>query len=642
MRFLIILPILLLSLSCFASVKVTRFKGTVHFWTPGSTDKKILAKYEQFPLGTTIETQPSSFVKLQFNNMATATIGPNSRVLVSHPPEANQAPLIRILKGRVRAFVDKKSNPENKVKMLLYSRSAAVGVRGTELLMSYNDQNQVTSTITFKGEVAKIKHSDQTIKKDLLTSGKRDTQLGVDQSEEALKKMDHQHSVGVRPGEFAASYPSNVRPTKAVKLSPAQFRALRKNIDLEDERSDKLLRHSPPDVIQETQSHDSEDGLRPGGHLHVGTGIYFNPPENSKFDPKTQTYVMDKKYGAVDYKTGEFVPPKEAKVHPFHGLVAINSPDDKPLKLGQFAGLVHNTISESLQTFKKVSNLEIEADGAFGYTSNVIHKFLREYRQVSAADAYMWKMQGFARHHTVANHRWELLPYISGTLNYHNRRSDAGVKKNDHAALEGGVDVKYKWQLRGRRAITEAKLYGESDYRDFRNQNQFDFFSRVLGFKILQGIKPSKNNELKMGYGLGFFRTFDDSEHGRIHSFHTEYSFRWNQFISLLFDLEFARQIDDLSENNLDISTFRLGIRMEDLPWHSELVFKLAYEFYDPTNDPTYTSAHLYSANSRLSKGLGSYWKLFVNHSYTRQNATDSDSIDFIQHEITSGVSFIF
>ena len=84
-------------------------------------------------------------------------IGPSSKVAVSQN-DPKKPKFVELLKGKIRGVVNKdgKAPAGYADKMYIQSRSASLGVRGTDFYLSYNDKNYITSNVTLKGDVKNL------------------------------------------------------------------------------------------------------------------------------------------------------------------------------------------------------------------------------------------------------------------------------------------------------------------------------------------------------------------------------------------------------------------------------------------------------------------------------------------------------
>ncbi|RZA05534.1 MAG: hypothetical protein EOP11_12605, partial [Proteobacteria bacterium] len=288
--------------------------------------------------GTTITTGPKSFVKLLFPDQTQMNIGPAStlRLEATRPGEVS---LVSLVAGQIRAKVAKdpfSSRGPSKEKLVVKTRSAAMGIRGTDFNVSYNPANRLTALITFEGHVA---------------------MANLGPNEHALRVLENDRRLQhVGPGQFSGTLADAATPSVPVRISPVQLEALRENDSFRGlgergaaapvafaspippgvdpraftggEKSGELpaplvnLGSAPPPPAEGFFDEKSKTyAPRAGGYVDLGSGRYVPPPAGSAFDPNTSTFVPPKAMGEVDPGTGMYVPPKGVQLDPVKGFV---------------------------------------------------------------------------------------------------------------------------------------------------------------------------------------------------------------------------------------------------------------------------------------------------------------------------------
>ncbi|OFZ73384.1 MAG: hypothetical protein A2451_00850, partial [Bdellovibrionales bacterium RIFOXYC2_FULL_39_8] len=298
--------------------------------------------------GTRIKTASKSFVKLLFNDKSQINVGPESEMLVNQF-EKGRPGVLSVLGGQIRAQVEKGGD---KNKLFIGTKTASMGVRGTDFSVIFNPQNNVSNTITYSGEV-------------VVAAGQKDL------SWRSLDKvMSRPEVVRIREGQFSMVNPAvSTKPTMAVKLSPAQFKVLAQNTNFaekdkkeksseRDEKKtvirsmipaglnsraamtdnnglDKMLGEELIQAVKEEKKEetsaavasnmavvevppaeglfDKESGaIAPpaGGFIDFGTGLYIPPPPGSMFDENTGVYIPPATLGSFDMDTGSYVNPE--------------------------------------------------------------------------------------------------------------------------------------------------------------------------------------------------------------------------------------------------------------------------------------------------------------------------------------------
>lgn len=105
-------------------------------------------------------TQAGSRAKVKLEN-GLITLSPNSRISIAKVVKGSQTPsLLNLTYGKMRTFFDGKKNEEankgkdpNHTQFKVKTRSAVVGVRGTDFYVGYDANKDFTTQATLKGEV---------------------------------------------------------------------------------------------------------------------------------------------------------------------------------------------------------------------------------------------------------------------------------------------------------------------------------------------------------------------------------------------------------------------------------------------------------------------------------------------------------
>lgn len=105
----------------------------------------------------TVRTSQDGGSKIQLlKDGSVITLGPSTQIIASDMAKNSPNPsTLDVSYGRVRSQISKSN--AGKIKLILKTRSATMGVRGTEFETSVNPQTGTTSNITFEGEVAMAK-----------------------------------------------------------------------------------------------------------------------------------------------------------------------------------------------------------------------------------------------------------------------------------------------------------------------------------------------------------------------------------------------------------------------------------------------------------------------------------------------------
>uniref|UniRef100_UPI002739BF7F FecR domain-containing protein n=1 Tax=Klebsiella pneumoniae TaxID=573 RepID=UPI002739BF7F len=128
-----------------------------------------------------------------------------------------EASIVDLVGGQIRAKVTKDpllggEGADAKEKMIVKTKTAAMGIRGTDFNVSFNKLNNITALVTFEGNVAMAK---------LAAEGAA--------ALAALHQPSGVQSVGA--GQFSGVQPDQPQASIPVKISPAQLDTLKGNTD---------------------------------------------------------------------------------------------------------------------------------------------------------------------------------------------------------------------------------------------------------------------------------------------------------------------------------------------------------------------------------------------------------------------------
>jgi len=328
--------------------KVIILKGEVSEYSKSSS--RLLKKGDWVYEGRSLKSSAKSFVKLLFLDKSQMSLGPNSELKIKEFPR-NKAGIINLIKGKIRAKVTKNymEIDQKKSKLFIKTKSAAMGVRGTDFQVLFNPDNKVTSLLTFEGAVAMTKIDERV----------QITQNSLEQ------RLNGREAVMVRQGQYSGSSPGKTRVSQPVKISPTQLESLRQvdqgPISQNKEKPKKETRSMlPPGVdakklaAASSNSVDSaieasvgadklkkvemntqsaiagarQEGPPPegfedrktgafapasGGFIDDQSGLYIPPPEGSAFDANAGVYVPNPEVGSVDGDTGAYIAPAGMK-----------------------------------------------------------------------------------------------------------------------------------------------------------------------------------------------------------------------------------------------------------------------------------------------------------------------------------------
>lgn len=114
-------------------------------------ESRPLTLGEIVPRGATIVTETRGFVRLEMNDGSYLNVAPSTRLTVD-TPSSDGPDTWELVKGRIRSRIVNTNTGEEK--LIIKTRNVALGVRGTEFIVSSEAQNGAVSLVTLEGSVA--------------------------------------------------------------------------------------------------------------------------------------------------------------------------------------------------------------------------------------------------------------------------------------------------------------------------------------------------------------------------------------------------------------------------------------------------------------------------------------------------------
>ncbi len=327
-RYNLILVTMMLILFAYAGSKGKKVaivkiqKGVVHSINAVG-EKVLLKKGSWVEQGAVVKTQPKSFIKLSFIDKSTVNIGPDSEMKIEKFSK-NEAGVLNVISGKIRSQVSKNylEMDKNKSKLFVKSKSAVMGIRGTDFIFSTNKKTGASTAILFEGSVVFNKLSKNDRKLDL---------------ESVVNK-----GYRINPGQFSVSRLNLKRPTVPSKLSSKQFIALEKNKNFAkvkvDVKAPQRKSVVPPGLtgdivapegvglrsiassekpkidIKSTKGFKRGDEIKPtdGSIVHVDSGTIIPVAKDALFDKNTKEWSSQKSGSVSD--SGDYIPPKSYSI----------------------------------------------------------------------------------------------------------------------------------------------------------------------------------------------------------------------------------------------------------------------------------------------------------------------------------------
>jgi hypothetical protein len=336
-----ILPILLVLLIAFAGgdgkkvaiIKLQKVTATI-IASDGTKTKAVKGLW--VTQGSVIKTEARSFVKLSFIDKSTMNIGPKSEMKIEKFSK-DEPGVINVISGKIRSKVTKDylRMDKDKSKLFVKSKSAVMGIRGTDFAFTMNKKTGASTAVLFEGSVVFNRITDSNRKLDLekiVNRGRR-----------------------IKPGQFSVVRRNMKNPTIPAKMSSRQIKKLEKNenfiSDNKNSTKSKTIVKSivPPGLSGDTVSNDGKsleqgikkvvnikvnreqkildekaksdskgfangDAIKPvdGAIVHIESGTVIPLGKDAVFDQNNGEWVSNS-VGSVDDQ-GSYVPPVSYKI----------------------------------------------------------------------------------------------------------------------------------------------------------------------------------------------------------------------------------------------------------------------------------------------------------------------------------------
>lgn len=362
-RFLLItITLLCVSDTLFGAeaAKVIRLRGQATQLSPGAREARLVELGQKIFEDTSILTKTKSFVVLEFADGARMSVGPDSKVVLTKA-RGDGPGLVSLLKGKLRSSITPTETNEDKY--MIRTRTAAMGVRGTDFQSSYNPENRATSLLTFKGRVAMARldtptHELESSAESVNVTRDEKGEPQVEQVkaakatrvEELQKVLSSKQTVIVENGQYAGAVTGLSRPTEPVVINPSQLQLLYSNDQLAPKKENEVLQKLDFDKIKHQGSadgfYDAKTGRfapRAGGFVDPDTSLYIPPKEDSVLDTERNVYVP-KDVGFINKDTGDYIPPKGLVLDAKNGFV----PKTSDGALIAQAGQMNQTMAKDL------------------------------------------------------------------------------------------------------------------------------------------------------------------------------------------------------------------------------------------------------------------------------------------------------
>lgn len=675
--------IFILSLSAYAeNIKVEIVRGTVLYYAKGQKKKRLKPR-DIISKDGMIKTGKASFARVRFPNDSVLSIAPLTTLSLNH--ELKYKPkLVEIIRGKIRGTINPKIRPEKGYdhKMIVKTRSASVGVRGTDFIVVYNEKNHITSNITLRGEVDLFKKTDEEIYESIREEqdqNGRPVKLG--QSDELLAIEDdlrNYRTERVPVGHFAGAFPSYEKTIRPVAISNLQLSALEKNRNLQigiadsSKQKRRILKENiqlaSNDIPQDDSlvpsprrkervdrkdynSNKNDDGIRQGGLVDLNSGIYIAPPAGSPIDKKTGKYLMPDEFGGVDAETGEYIPPEGITLDPLHGFKYDERiPKDRNIKknlqrLQNLTGSLYDQVGEVLDIFKEVTRLDLYGVANYRYVTNVIENYYGEFRRVTNDPSMMWDLQGYGGFQFFHNNRWLIYPKGSISARYYERALPQIKEQNMYTGMLGN-EIHYKHSILGRKSRFVIDTEFTTRYMDFKRRNLMDFYTEDAGLKVMERMSLNRGNHLNLYYQIRAYHGYRDHDHGNIHNVGADHEFELGDMWSFIYGFQWSYRSDKIDDQRHQIFRGHSKFKWRDILPKSDLTFGYTYQYHKRRHREPFDFARYYMADILFHRRLNKFWKVNLLYSYDRQQAigvvAGSEQRSFIRQSWGGGLTMKF
>ncbi|MBC7540892.1 MAG: FecR domain-containing protein [Bacteriovorax sp.] len=287
---------------------------------------------QSIPEGATLQTAEKSFVKLIFIDKSLMNLGPNSQMIINAFPK-KEAGIITLVKGQIRSQVTKdymEMDDKSKSKLYIKTKTAAMGIRGTDFQINFNPENQNTALITFEGKVA-MAHIEKGAREDKFDQ--RNLEKVVSSEKAVMVERGQISAVNLNVAERAmtptllgtkqidALHDNETGIKESTEINKKQYRnplppgadsAIFSNITASSAPEKEKTTKSDPNGFFNAKT--GEYKLPAGSIVDLNTVNIIPPPVNAVFDPNSKTYVVPESYGKIDKSTGEYKAPEGLKL----------------------------------------------------------------------------------------------------------------------------------------------------------------------------------------------------------------------------------------------------------------------------------------------------------------------------------------
>ncbi|HLE09896.1 MAG: hypothetical protein A2504_02765 [Bdellovibrionales bacterium RIFOXYD12_FULL_39_22] len=286
-------------------------KGEVRALDKKNNQMFVVKPNDELEIGTMIQTNDKSFIKLLFLDKSQMSLGPNSKMAITAFSK-NDPGIITLINGKLRSQVTKnymEIEEKDKSKLFVKTPNAAMGVRGTDFQVDYFAETKKTALITFSGAVAMAK----------LEEGRGASERN-NYSQKILDKiLASKEAVVVRRGEFSGVAPERSAATPPIKISPAQLELLKNDQQMingevgkkESKETSSFRAPIPPGLNRKQFENETTAVDKKIAEERLAVATFDKKNEHSSV-----AVPIPSSGGFVDMRSGEYIRPEIVKNSP--------------------------------------------------------------------------------------------------------------------------------------------------------------------------------------------------------------------------------------------------------------------------------------------------------------------------------------
>ncbi len=599
-------------------------------------------------------TKAKSFIRANIKEEFIINIAPHSKVIIKIDDDK---PILKIIRGIARVKTLNKEYKEN-FKLFLTTNSSALGVRGTEFIITHNDQNQITSLLSIEGRVSLKKRDDLDILKTLKEEiDKKNDSIDVTQTQ--LREFIQETSdTYIEEGEFSGAYPTYTQALYPTKISKDQFQAIKNNIEFTDQRgkasykkakeyskiTNKNLIPEPIEILNSEKMTNREkniviaSSIRQGGLIDLRTGMYVMPPENAYYNERSKEYELPSNYGGYDSKSGHYIPPKKTILDPLLGFVVQNAKG-----IWEQVDEFSLGVDKLLKKYKNLTKVDLHLKTNYERSNVSFENYYGEYRYIGRSENMRFNLNGAIDRDLFNNKRYLHNIMAKIDLRIHNRTKEPLVQRNDLLNTSFKYQFQRKYRLSKRAAFSGFSITQNTFYNDVNNRDQFDFYTESTRLTLFESINLSGRHTIRFETGVESFQSYNKADHGNIRFLNllNSYKVRHNYELSLLLGLD--ERENKINANKYHRNIFELSASKFHIFNHHELLLKYTYEKHRSAKLLDINDAKLDKFYIGILRKWGEYLKLSLHYSYTKFNPNGGEKDRaFHDNSFGAGLSFFF